>query len=421
MKQKGVIFCSIFMLLAVILSACGSDSGNSSSGVVTLTYSIWDQNQAPAMQKMIDTFEKSHSNIKVELELTPWSDYWTKLETAATGGSTADLFWMNDAYFLKYASNGIFSPLNDQIAADKVDMSVYPKALVDAYTYQGKHYALPKDFDAIGLWYNKKLFDTAGVKYPDNTWTWQTLQDAAKKLTNPDKGVYGFAATTETQAGYYNAVLQNGGSIISPDRKTSGYDQPATIGAIKYWTDMIKNKYSPSLAQMTDTTFRNLFESGKVAMIFDGSWSAVEYNQNAYTKNNVDVSVLPQGKKRASIVAGIATMISANTKYPKEAWEFEKFLGSKDAADINASSGIGMPAYNNTQGAWVKSMPNFHLQNFVDELSYAYPYPVTLDTGAWQNVETPFVTKMWTGQISVEDGCKQAAQQIDPVLAKQNS
>jgi multiple sugar transport system substrate-binding protein len=420
MKDKRILWSSVFLLFTLLLSACGGDSGSSSSGTVTLRYSIWDKNQAPALQKMIDTFEKTHTTIKVNLEVTPWDQYWTKLDAAATAGTTADLFWMNNAYFIKYAANGILAPLNDQIAKDKVDLGVYPQSLVDAYSYAGKHYALPKDFDTVGLWYNKKLFDGAGLKYPDSTWTWQTFQEAAKKLTDPAKGTWGFTATTETQAGYYNAILQNGGYIISDDKKKSGYDQPAAIEAIKFWTDLIKNKYSPSLAQMTDTTFRNLFESGKVGMIFDGSWAAVEYNQNEYTKNNVDVSVLPQGKQRATIIAGLGTMISANTQHPQEAWELEKFLGSKDAADINASSGIGMPAYQDTQSAWVKSMPQFHLQNFVGEVSYAHLFPVTLDTAAWMNEETPFITKIWTGELSPEDGLKQAAQKINAALAKQS-
>lgn len=421
MKRHHIFWSSFLVLLMLILSACGGggSSNNASSGPVTLRYAIWDKNQAPALQKMIDTFKKTHSNINITLEVTPWDQYWTKLETAATGGSAADLFWMNGPNLVKYASNGIIMPLNDQIAADKVDLSVYPQSLVDLYSYQGKHYALPKDFDTIGLWYNKKLFDAAGMKYPDDSWTWQTLQDAAKKLTNPAKGIWGIAATTETQAGYYNLIFQNGGYIVSPDKKKSGYDQPETIEAIKFWTDMIKNKYSPTLAQMTDTTYRNMFESGKVAMVYDGSWMAVEYGQNSYTKNNVDVAVMPQGKKRATVIHGLGTVINASTKYAKEAWEFEKFLGSKEAADINAASGIGMPAYKDTQDAWVKSLPNFHLQNFVNELSYSYPYPATKNTAAWQDAETKVMTKIWSGQVSVDDGCKQAAQQINQLLAKE--
>jgi multiple sugar transport system substrate-binding protein len=411
---------SIFLLLILLLSACGgSTSQSSSSSPVTLRYAIWDKNQAPALQQMINAFEKSNPNIIVKLEVTPWADYWTKLETAATGGSVADVFWMNGPNLIKYASNGILLPLNDQIAADKVDLSVYPQSLVDLYSYQGKHYGLPKDFDTIGLWYNKQLFDAAGVKYPDDTWTWDTLTQAAKKLTNPAKGVWGIAATSETQAGYYNLVLQNGGYILSQDKKSSGYDRPETIEAIKFWMSLIKNGDSPTAQQLTDTTYRNMFEAGKVAMIYDGSWSAVEYGQNQYTKDKVDVAVMPKGKQRATVIHGLATMISANTKYPQQAWEFIKYLGSKEAARINAASGIGMPAYQGTQQAWVQSIPQFHLQHFIDELAYSVPYPATKDTAAWQDSESKIFAKIWAEQVTPEDGCNQIAQQMNQLLAKE--
>src|SRR5205823_14916166 len=104
-------------------------------------------------------FKKTHPNINVQVQVTPFAQYWTKLETAATGGSAADIFWMNGTNIIKYASNNILLQLDDKIQADKVDLNSYPAALVKLYTFSGKHYALPKDFDTVGLWYNKKLFD----------------------------------------------------------------------------------------------------------------------------------------------------------------------------------------------------------------------------------------------------------------------
>ena len=261
---------------------------------VTITYGFWDKNQAPALQQIANAFHRAHPEITVKQQVTPFAEYWTKLQTAATGGSLPDVFWMNGPNFLLYASNGILMPLSDNIKKDKVSLSNYPSSLVKLYSYQGKVYALPKDFDTIGLWYNKTLFRAAHVKFPDATWTWKTLMAAARKLTNKSKGVWGIAAQNANQEGYYNTIPENGGYVITANHKKSGYDTPNTIGGLKFWTDMIKAGVSPTNAQMTETTPISMLESGKIAMLYGGSWNAIEFNSNSYTKNRVDVAVLPK-------------------------------------------------------------------------------------------------------------------------------
>lgn len=406
---------SVVLLLAMVLSACGG-SDSSANQKVTLRYAIWGTGQTATMQKIADEFQKTHPNITIKIESNSYANYWTKLETAATGGSAPDVFWMNGPRFVKYASNGILQSLDD---LGQVDYSKYPSSLVQLYTYNGKHYALPKDFDTVGLWYNKTLFDAAGVKYPDDTWTWSTLQDAAKKLTNASKGVWGIAAQQTDQEGFYNTIPQNGGFVISPDHKTSGFGSDAAIGGLQFWTDMIKNGSSPTLAQQTDTPALSMFESGKVAMIYAGSWDAIEFGQNSYTKDKVDVTVLPMGKTRATVIHGLGNVVYANTSHPKEAWEWEQFLGSKEAADIEASTGAVIPAYNGTQDAWVKAYPTFHVQSYLDELSYAVPYPVSKNTAAWNDVQNTILNKVWAGDLSVSDGAHQLQQQMDALLSKE--
>ena len=417
--KKLISLSSIVLLLALVLTACGGGGSSSSGQNVTLRYSIWDTNQAPAMQQIAAEFKKTHPNINVQVQVTPFTEYWTKLETAATGGSAPDIFWMNGPNLIKYASNNVLLPLDDKISADKVDLSNYPPSLVALYTYNGKHYALPKDFDTVALWYNKKLFDAAGLKYPDASWNWNTLRDAARKLTNPSKGVWGIAAQQANQEGYYNTIPQNGGYVISNDKKSSGYDKPATIGGLQFWINLIQDKSSPTLAQMTDTPPISLFESGKVAMLYAGSWNAIEFAHNEYTKDKVDVAVLPQGKQRATVIHGLGNVIFANTPHPQEAWEFVQFLGSKQAADIQAKTGTVIPAYNGSQVNWVKAYPNFHVQVYIDELVYAVPFPISKNTAAWEAVESKVLNQVWAGQMSVDKGAKQLAQQMNQILAQE--
>ncbi|TQS45857.1 ABC transporter substrate-binding protein [Cryptosporangium phraense] len=413
LRRTSVALVGIAAVLAASTACGGSKSDDDPNAKATLSYAVWDKNQVPAMEKLAADFHQSHPNITVNVQATPWETYWTKLKAAASGGAAPDVFWMNGPNFQLYATNGVLKPLDDG-----TDLSNYPKSLVDLYTVDGKTYGIPKDFDTVGLWYNKTLFDAAGVKYPDDTWTWDTFKAAAKKLTNKAKGVYAIGSElTSFQEYQYNTIYQAGGHVISDDGKKSGYADPATIEGLTFWTDLIKSGASPDLKTMTDTQPINLFESGKLAMYYGGSWDAAEFSTNGYTKSRVDVAVLPQGKKRATIIHGLANVISAKTAHPSAASQFVQYLGSKEAAELLAQSAGVLPAYNGTQDAWVKSHPEFHLQAFLDQLDYAVPYPVSRNTAAWQELETKYLTPAWNGQTDVATAAKQLASAMDGALA----
>ncbi|MCA5011083.1 extracellular solute-binding protein, partial [Clostridioides difficile] len=91
----------------------------------------------------------------------------------------------------------------------------FPKDIVQIYNWEGtKQYAVPKDIDTIALWYNKTMFDEAGIPYPDKDWTWDDYAEAAKKLTKADGSQYGFALRpTNDQAGWNNIVYDMGGYV----------------------------------------------------------------------------------------------------------------------------------------------------------------------------------------------------------------
>ncbi len=380
---------------------------------VTLTFSVWEVNQLPAMETIANNFTKLHPNITIKVEVTPWAEYWMKLDTSITASGGADVFWMNGPNMAKYASNEVLLPLNDKIEVDNVDLGNYTESLVKLYNYKGEQYALPKDFDTIGLWYNKTLFDAAGIEYPDETWDWSTVTDAAEKLTDASKGIYGIAAQMWNQGGYYNTIAQAGGFVISPDKKTSGYDKPEAIAGLKFWTDLIEAGVSPTIQQMTDTSPVSLFESGKVAMIYSGSWTATYYGSNEYTKDKVDVAVLPKGVKQATIIHGLGYCINAKTKYPEEAWLFVQYLGGKEAAELQ----VVIPAFNGTQGAWVESIPNFNLQVFIDMLDYAVPLASSTESQKWWDLEVKYFTQAWAGEITVEDAANEVATEMNALLA----
>lgn len=413
--------------LAVTVAACGGGSDAAEDGPagspaasggepVQLTYAIWSTDQQPAMQQVVDAFEAENPDVDVEIQLTPWTEYWTKLQVSAGGGTAPDAFWMLGDRFQQYAAGGQLLELDDAIEEAGVDMSVYPQPLVDLFQYEGRQYGLPKDFDTIGLWYNRRLFDEAGVAYPDDTWTWEDVRTAARALTDPARGVFGIAAGNDRQANYYNTIFQAGGQVLQDDG-TSGYDTPEVAEGIRFWTDLIADGSSPTLQQMSDTEPVEMFESGTIAMYYGGSFFANRFYANPDLKANADVTVLPEGRQRGVVINGIQNVGYAQTEHPQELADFLLFLGGERAAQIQAETGAVLPAYAGTQQAWVESMPEFDVQVFLDQVPDAVVFPVSANTAAWQDLETELLAPAWQLEQDPAEATQALAQAMDAELA----
>lgn len=382
----------------------------------TISYRFWDVNQQPAMEQIIAAFSKVRPDIKVEVELIPWGNYWSSLETAAAGSNLPDVFWLNAAGFEVYGGYGMLSPVDNS----GMDMSGYAQSLINMYTLKGQLYGMPKDFDTIGLWYNKELFDKAGVAYPDENWTWDDLINAAVKLTDPATNTWGIAAYLDDQQVYYNSIWQAGGHILSPDRKTSGYTDPKTIEGLRFWVDLIhKHKASPTLQQMSDTSAHQLFEGGLLAMFTAGSWDAARFYRNEYTRSRVDVAPLPQGEKRGVTIHGLANVIAANTKEYEAANAFVQFLGSPEAHKIQAESGAVIPAWEGYTDLWVKAHPEFNTQIFIDQLPYTVPMPASFTSLRWSPIQVDELKLAWAGEKSIEDAAAAIAKKMNEILVEE--
>ncbi|WP_096436808.1 ABC transporter substrate-binding protein [Alteribacter populi] len=421
MKKLCFLFAGVLLLVAGCSQESEETSGSESTNEdVTLSYMVWDLDQMPALEQIIEEFNTEFPHISIELENTPFSQYWDSLEIAGTGQSLPDVFWMNGPNVKLFAENDMLLPISERVEEDSYDLSPYPEALLELYNVNENQYAIPKDYDTIGLWYNKELFDETSIDYPDESWDWDSLIAAAQKLTNVDEGVYGIAAHLNSQSGFYNTIYQAGGYVIDTENNTAGHNTNEGIEGIKFWVDLIhKYEVSPSIQQMTDNPPTSMFESGNVAMFVSGSWFAPVFATNEYTKDRVDVAQLPSGKEKSTIIHGLGNVISSHTEHPDEAWEFLKFLGSERAAEIQAESGTVIPAYEGIETKWVESLPNFNAQAFIDQLDYAEPLPNSLQTRTWQQIELDYLNKAWTGEVEVEELVDEMVNEIEEILANE--
>ncbi|GAA0623590.1 sugar ABC transporter substrate-binding protein [Kribbella sandramycini] len=387
---------------------------------MTITYGIWAGTQTPAMQEIATAFTAENPNITVKIQERPYPEFWSTLQTSAAGGTAPDAFWMLAQQIRPYAAGNQLLDISDAVKEQQVDLAKYPKAVLDLYDQgDGKLYGLPKDVDTNAVWFNKALFDKAGVAYPKAGWTWADFRETAKKLTDPAAGTWGVAAPLDYQGGYYNSIFQAGGKVIADDGKTAAIDSPEAQAGIRFWTDLQADKSSPTLQQLSDTEAETMFEQGKVAMYVSGAYWALKLYDNQAIRAKVDVAPLPTGVKQATVTSGIENVGYAGTKHPEAVKKFLLFASGEKAANIQAKSGAVLPAYQGAEKTWMNAMPEFkNLQVFIDAKAYSVPLPVQGNAAEWQGLQAKYLTPAWDGKVSVADATAQYADAIDKVLAE---
>lgn len=431
MKFKKVMALALASVMTFSMAACGNGSsdskGNDDKGSKSeggeLSVSIWDANQEPGIKEILADFTKE-TGIKTKLTVVKWDEYWTMLEAGAQGGSLPDVFWMHSNESQRYMSNDMLLDLTDKIAeSDKIDPANYPEDIWGLYTYEDKYYAVPKDVDTIALWYNKKMFDEAGLEYPTAEWTWDDMTEAAKKLTKEDGSQYGLAIRNDAnQAGYYNLIYDNGGYIVNKDKTKSGMDDPKTIEAMEMLEGWIKDGVMPSIETMSENSDDVLFQSGKAAMVLQGSWMVAAYRDNEYTAENCDLVELPKNAntgRRASVYNGLGWAASANGKNTENAWKLIEYLGSEEAQTKQAELGVTMSAFKGTSDAWAKSA-DFNLQAYLNMMDDMEIRPYSKSTVTWENENSEILKSVYTGQKTMKDACKEMAEQMNEKLAEES-
>lgn len=387
---------------------------------VTISYACWDSNQADLLRTVADEFEESNPGIKIDIQVNGWDDYWTALEAAGTGGSLPDTFWMHSNNIYYYGANEQLLDLTPYIekSAD-VNLANYPEGLGQIYNIEGKQYPVPKDYDTIALWYNKSLFDEAGMEYPNENWTWSDMKEAAKKLTKEDKSQYGFCAGLHNQEGYYNFVYQNGGTIITDDKK-SGYADDSTVAGIEEYFSYVKEGLSPEIYD--DQARAEAIQNGLCAMGLFGSWKLSGFASNDFMKENFDCAVLPKADDggQASIFNGLGNAIAATTAHPDEAWKWVEYLSSEAGQKRQAELGIAISAYNGTADTFTSAYPMFNAKCYIDMVEYAQIRPYSNQTSVWEDKAYELLKDAYAGKEDTKEACKKVADMMDEAISQEH-
>lgn len=403
----------------LLCSSIAMATGAFAADKVEIRYGIWDRNQLPAVEKIVERFEKQNPDIDVEIELTPYKQYFVKLNAAASGGVTPDVFWMNMPNFSVYTKHGLLAPIDEYLQSSDTKLDDFVNSSVQAYNSAGKQYGIPRDIDSIAVWYNKELFDKAGVSYPTNDWTWSDMESKATAIQKAtDDSVYPIMMNlTDGQETYFNIILQAGGDIVSPDKKSTGVADDRSIAAYKKVQDLMKKELLPSAQQISELSMSEVFQSGRAAIAYSGSWNSLPFSSNPEINDHIGVVTMPKIERNAGVSHSIAYVMAEKTPNKEQAWRFMEFLSSDEAQSILAHSRTVIPAKTTVSNEWVESFDTVDVSAYTQALKSAHQYPTAANTAKWHSILNDGLKKVWLGS-EPEQVMPKVSKRIDRVLKK---
>lgn len=339
--------CSVLAAL-LFFPGCG-DSG-AKSGITEVKVAFWGSpEEVDIITHSIEGWQKEHPAIKVVFEHTPYSGYDSKILTRIAGGAAPDIIATEVNYFVTFASKGVLENLTPFVEKDAEfkPADFFPQ-IIDRFTVNGGLHAVPRDVAPFAcVFYNKDLFDQAGLSYPTDEWTWDDMLRMARALTRKDAGgrtvQYGFYGWA-----WQNFVYGNGGTLVDDVKnpKRSTLTDPDTTAGLQFYADL-SNLYAVA---PTPTALSNLgmgvdmmFAGGRLAMFLSGIWETPLLRNYKF---KWDVAMFPKNSKgdRAFGTGGSGYAILKSSKHKNEAWEVIKALtGEKGQARL-AERGLAQPA-----------------------------------------------------------------------------
>ncbi len=427
MRKIPRIFAAVLAItLLLSLAGCGA-----SDGKTRLKFQIWDVAQRDSMQAICDAYTAKNPDVVIEVQVTSWNEYWTKLEAAAESNTMPDIFWMHTNQILYYSDFGMLADVTDLYADE--DPNYYQNhfseiSIGNAQGSNGRMYGVPKDKDNIFLVYNKEMFDAAGVAYPDENWTWDDLTAASAQIYDKT-GKYGFMAYNDDQMGYWSFVYQAGGCILTEDKTKAGFDQPGTKKGMEFYVGMQDNDWCPKQAYFAETAPGTAFFSGVGSMYVEGNWELMNKCVNFPNMDGKwDIAPMPKcpdpvsGDGRATISNGLCYSTAAHGKTRDIALDVIKFFGTEEAQLLASSYGAAISAYNGTEqpyfDAFDKAGYDINVEIVMDQFEYGVQNVNNAAKPKWKSPVLDELNKVYNGQQSLDSAMANIQNIIDTETAK---
>lgn len=372
MRRKVLLLVVIGLFVGLSVSAVASQ----------IRISGWVS--SPAESKMIQTLVDNYDEYyapagsSVVYEPIP-GDYPMKIQTMLAAKNAPDVFYWDIFLAEPLMKKEALLPLNDLMAAAGIQAEDFVDTCMNAFTYNGKIYGIPKDFNTLALFYNKKIFDAAGVSYPTDDWTWDDLQAAAKAIQAKadDIQAAGFPdfkaslCMASDTARFLPFVFQNGGSFFNADRTQVVLNSPEAVGALQFYTNFeLKDGTAMRPSEIGAGWQGEAFGKEDVAMVMEGGWM-VSFLADSFPDVDYSAVELPQGPAgRGNMLFTVAYAIPATENDPELAFKLLDYLTNTTTQMHVLMKGFALP----TRKALASFIEDPISMTIAKGTSYAHPW-----------------------------------------------
>ena len=373
MKKKWI---SILLSAALVLSltACGSGAEEEtapeaaegaaqeevsqetptaeSSEQITLEFPSWQATE-PGFQEFweeaVAEFENRHENVTINLYQVPFDNYVDTLTTLYAANTPPQITHIPSRYFAQFSELGWFEPLNARL--EQTDILDKWSSLQDGLSVDGEYYGVLLLGNGYSMYYNKALFDEAGIDVPTDV---DSFMEAAKTLTKDEDGdgdpeVYGFGACQVTDTNFYNeatSFLVGMGGKWCEDGDLAPMTSDKAVEAMTLYQSLFKNNYTP--VGLSVEQKRQYFVEGKMAMIFDGPWVASLINSAPEdVKPNLQVATIPFENVPGSVSNSLHIPATISEEEKELVWEFIQMVAEEDFQKLYMEK-VGSPSPSKT-------------------------------------------------------------------------
>ncbi len=315
MKSRILLTTLIVVLLLGVMPVIAQEP-------VTVTISTWaGVDEAAELQVILDGINEGNDVFQVVHEPIP-ADYYTQVQTNIAAGAGADMYWI-DQDNMSLAAEGVFLPLTDCLADAEEgsvgDVNDYHPGIMQIARFDDVAYGLPWIAAPVVTFYNRDMFDAAGLDYPSDDWTWDDFMEMGAALTQDTDGDGELDQWGFTRTGWpppHPFIWQAGGVMISEDFTESPIDSPEVLEGLEFYLNM--TEIIPDRDTIAEQGFSEMFKFGVVAMFMGGAADDLDRIEGL----NVGVVRLPGHPETGShqtFAWTAATAVSAGTEHPEEA------------------------------------------------------------------------------------------------------